>query len=273
MPELPEVETTCRGIRPHVEGRVLTTLRVRNPRLRQPVPESLAAPIVGLPLRAVRRRAKYLLLDFAPGSVIVHLGMSGSLRVVDAVLPAQKHDHLDLVFGDIALRLRDPRRFGLVLWQVGDAASHPLLAHLGREPLEEGFDGAWLFRATRGLRQPIKHVLMDARRLVGVGNIYAAESLFRARIHPLEPAGALGRQRCDRLARSVRDTLAEAIAAGGSSLRDFVGGDGRPGYFQQQYFVYGREGEPCRVCAAPIRRFVSAQRSSWFCPHCQVRRA
>ncbi|THF63794.1 bifunctional DNA-formamidopyrimidine glycosylase/DNA-(apurinic or apyrimidinic site) lyase [Pseudothauera nasutitermitis] len=272
MPELPEVETTRRGIQPHVEGRVPNEVRVRQPRLRQPVPAELAGEIVGRPLRAVRRRAKYLLLDFGHGSVIVHLGMSGSLRVVPAELPAERHDHIDLVFGEQALRLRDPRRFGLVLWQAGEAESHPLLAHLGREPLEEGFDGAWLFRVTRGVAQPIKHLLMDARKLVGVGNIYAAESLFRARIHPLEPAGALGRKRCERLADEVRATLGEAIEAGGSSLRDFVGGDGKPGYFQQSYFVYGREGEPCRVCGSPVRRFVSAQRSSWFCPRCQVRR-
>lgn len=272
MPELPEVETTCRGIRPHVEARTLSALIVRNPRLRLPVPEELAQLLAGQVLRRVERRAKYLLLGFDAGSVIVHLGMSGSLRVVDAGLPAGKHDHVDLVFGDTALRLRDPRRFGLLVWQPGAAAEHPLLAHLGPEPLGEGFDGAWLFRATRGLRQPIKHVLMDARKVVGVGNIYASESLFRARIHPLEPAGALGRQRCQRLVQTVRETLQDAIAAGGSTLRDFVGGDGQPGYFQQQYFVYGREGEPCRVCGSAIRRFVSAQRSTWFCARCQVLR-
>ncbi|THF61225.1 bifunctional DNA-formamidopyrimidine glycosylase/DNA-(apurinic or apyrimidinic site) lyase [Pseudothauera rhizosphaerae] len=272
MPELPEVETTRRGIRPHVEGRTLSALVVRNASLRLPVPADLPELLVGHAVQTVGRRAKYLLLGFEHGSVIVHLGMSGSLRVVPAALPPDKHDHVDFVFGEIALRLRDPRRFGLVVWQAGDAAFHPLLASLGLEPLDDGFDGAWLFRATRGLRQPIKHTLMDAHRVVGVGNIYASESLFRARIHPLEPAGALGRQRCERLAASVRETLAEAIAAGGSTLRDFVGGDGRPGYFQQQYFAYGREGEPCRVCGTPVRRFVTAQRSTWFCPRCQVRR-
>jgi formamidopyrimidine-DNA glycosylase len=272
MPELPEVETTCRGIRPHVEGRTLTRLAVRNPRLRVPVPEGLEQLLAGQALRAVERRAKYLLLRFDAGSVILHLGMSGSLRVVPADLAPGKHDHVDLVFGDAALRLRDPRRFGLLVWQPGPPMAHPLLAHLGPEPLEGGFDGAWLFRVTRGLRQPVKHVLMDARKVVGVGNIYASESLFRARIHPLEPAGALGRQRCQRLVDTVRETLQAAIVAGGSTLRDFVGGDGKPGYFQQQYFVYGREGEPCRVCGTPVRRFVSAQRSTWFCPRCQVLR-
>ncbi len=272
MPELPEVETTRRGIRPHVEGRRLSALVVRNPRLRQPVPEDLAATIAGQRLAAVGRRAKYLLLDFDAGTVIVHLGMSGSLRVVAADEPPGAHDHVDFVFGEQALRLRDPRRFGMVLWQTGAVMAHPLLARLGPEPLDEAFDAAWLHRVTRGLRAPIKHVLMDSRRVVGVGNIYASESLYRARIHPLEAAGRLGPQRCTRLVAAVRDTLTAAIAAGGSTLRDFVGGDGQPGYFQQQYFVYGREGEPCRVCATPIQRIVSGQRATYYCPRCQRRR-
>ncbi|MCK0511967.1 bifunctional DNA-formamidopyrimidine glycosylase/DNA-(apurinic or apyrimidinic site) lyase [Aromatoleum buckelii] len=271
MPELPEVEITCRGIRPFVAGRTLTALEVRNPRLRQPVPADLAQTLVGERLQDVRRRAKYLLLDFPHGSVLVHLGMSGSLRVVSADEPAGVHDHVDLVFGAEALRLRDPRRFGLVLWHAGDGLSHPLLAALGCEPLESGFTGAWLHEATRGVRMSIKQTLMDAHRVVGVGNIYASESLFRARIHPLEPAGAIGPQRLARLVASVRETLLAAIDAGGSTLRDFVGGDGRAGYFQQQYFVYGREGLACRVCATPVRRVVVGQRSTFFCPRCQRR--
>ncbi len=269
MPELPEVETTCRGVRPHVEGRVLSALIVRNPRLRQPVPAVLGELLSGLRLERVARRAKYLLFDFGSGHVIVHLGMSGSLRVIDPSEPAGVHDHVDFVFGQCALRLRDPRRFGLVVWQPGAAESHPLLAGLGPEPLGEQFDGAWMYRLSRGLRAPVKHVLMDSKRVVGVGNIYASESLFRARIHPLEPAGRIGLQRYRRLAAEVRATLAAAIEAGGSTLRDFVGGDGQPGYFQQQYFVYGRDEAPCRVCAAPIRRIVSAQRATFYCPHCQ----
>jgi len=271
MPELPEVETTCRGIRPHVQGRSLSRLVVRNPRLRVAVPADLSAHIEGARLEGVDRRAKYLLLRFSAGTVIVHLGMSGSLRVVAAAEPAGPHDHVDFVFGEEALRLRDPRRFGMVVWQPGEVAAHPLLAHLGPEPLGDGFDAAYQLRITRGLRAPIKHVLMDSSKLVGVGNIYASESLFRARIHPLEPAGRLGPRRCARLVDCVRETLAAAIAAGGSTLRDFVGGDGRPGYFQQQYFVYGRDGEPCRVCGTPVRRIVSAQRASFFCPRCQRR--
>lgn len=269
MPELPEVETTCRGIRPAVSGQILTDVRVRNARLRLPVPDDLGARAAGEPLQAVRRRAKYLLLEFPAGSVIVHLGMSGSLRVVDSDQPPGAHDHVDLVFGEHALRLRDPRRFGLVVWQPGDALAHPLLAGLGVEPLEDEFTGRWLYRALQGVRAPIKQALMDGRRVVGVGNIYASESLFRARIHPLEPAGEVGPRRIERLVAAVRETLQLAIAAGGSSLRDFVGGDGRKGYFQQDYFVYGREGMPCRVCATPVRRVVIGQRSTFYCPRCQ----
>ena len=271
MPELPEVETTCRGVRPHVDGRVLSGLIVRNPRLRVPIASDLADTLVGHRLRGVSRRAKYLLFDFGHGSLIVHLGMSGSLRVVEAETPPAAHDHVDLVFGTEALRLRDPRRFGMVVWQAGDAAQHPLLARLGPEPLGEAFDAEWLHAVTRGLRAPIKHVLMDSHRVVGVGNIYASESLFRARIHPLQPAGTLGPRRCERLVRAVRETLAAAIAAGGSTLRDFVGGDGQPGYFQQQYCVYGRDEEPCRQCGTPVKRIVSGQRATYFCPRCQRR--
>lgn len=271
MPELPEVEITARGLRPHAEGQVLSALVVRNPRLRRPVEAGVGAAALGQPLRTVRRRAKYLLFEFAAGALILHLGMSGSVRVVDADEPPGAHDHVDLVFGARALRLRDPRRFGMLLWQPGEATQHPLLAGLGPEPLEAQFDAAWLHRVTRGLRAPIKHVLMDSRRVVGVGNIYASESLFRARIHPLLAAGALGPRRCARLVEAVRQTLAAAIEAGGSTLRDFVGSDGRPGYFQQQYFVYGREGQDCRVCGTPVRRIVSGQRAGYYCPACQRR--
>ncbi|GHT83431.1 formamidopyrimidine-DNA glycosylase [Betaproteobacteria bacterium] len=270
MPELPEVEITCRGIRPHVEGQTLSAVVVRNPRLRLPVPADLAERIRGQRLVSVTRRAKYLIFDFAAaGKLIVHLGMSGSLRVVATDEAAGLHDHVDLVFGDHALRLRDPRRFGLVIWHPGAAPTHPLLAHLGPEPLSAAFDGDWLYRASRSLRAPLKHFLMDARRVVGVGNIYASESLFRAHIHPLTPAGQVGAQRYARLAQEIKATLAAAIEAGGSTLRDFVGGDGKPGYFQLQYFVYGRDGEPCRVCGTQIERVVSGQRATFFCPVCQ----
>lgn len=271
MPELPEVETTCRGIREPLLGSRATGVVVRNHRLRQPVPPDLGALLAGQTLCEVRRRAKYLLLDFDTGCLIVHLGMSGSLRVVateDAPLP---DDHVDIVFGPRSLRLRDPRRFGMMLWQAGEGLNHPAFASLGPEPLGEGFDSEYLYSATRGLRAPIKVVLMDARRVVGVGNIYASESLFRARIHPLVPAGSLGKVRCARLVAAVRETLENAIAAGGSTLRDFVGGDGRPGYFQQQYYVYSRAGLDCRVCGKPVRRELLAQRATYWCPHCQRR--
>jgi formamidopyrimidine-DNA glycosylase len=235
------------------------------------VPADLAVLLGGRRLLSVSRRAKYLLFGFDHGSLIVHLGMSGSLRVVQANEPAGVHDHVDLVFGERALRLRDPRRFGMVVWQPGDAAGHPLLARLGPEPLDEAFNGAWLYQVSRGLRAPIKHVLMDGHKVVGVGNIYASESLFRAHIHPLEQAGRIGLPRCERLAEAVKETLQAAIAAGGSTLRDFVGGDGQPGYFQQQYFAYGRDGEACRVCGGDIHRVVSGQRATYFCPVCQRR--
>lgn len=269
MPELPEVETTCRGIRPVLTGRRVTDCVVRNPRLRQPVPATLGQTLVGQVLLDVRRRAKYVLLVFAGGSLIVHLGMSGSLRVVDVGEPPAVHDHVDLVFGRQALRLRDPRRFGLMVWHAGDACSHPLLARLGPEPLDDDFDGKRLRELMGATRMPIKQALMDGHRVVGIGNIYASESLFRARIHPLAPASGLGAAHYHRLALAVRETLVAAIAAGGSTLKDFVGGDGKPGYFQQTYAVYGRDGLACRVCGATIRRVVVGQRATFWCPHCQ----
>lgn len=271
MPELPEVEITCVGIAPHLLGQQPRAVRVRQSRLRYPVPDDLGVRVVGQTVLAVRRRAKYILLEFAEGCLLLHLGMSGSLRVVPADLPAGKHDHFDLVVGDKALRLRDPRRFGAILWLAHPAEAHPLLASLGREPLEAGFDGAALHALCRGRTTPIKLLIMDGHLLVGVGNIYASESLFRARIHPQTPAGRLSRQRCERLAICIRETLQDALAAGGSSLRDFVHSDGASGYFQQQYYAYGRDGEPCRVCAGSIRRIVMGQRATFFCPHCQRR--
>ncbi|MDR1423127.1 MAG: bifunctional DNA-formamidopyrimidine glycosylase/DNA-(apurinic or apyrimidinic site) lyase [Azoarcus sp.] len=270
MPELPEVEITCRGIRPHIEGRTLVGVTVREARLRQPVPEGLGAALAGCVLTRVGRRGKYLLFDFdSGGGVLVHLGMSGSLRVVARNEPPGSHDHVDFPFDNCTLRLHDPRRFGLVAWHAAAAASHPLLARLGPEPLGDDFDGQWLYRASRGLRVPVKHFLMDARRLAGIGNIYASECLFQARIHPQTPVGRLDAERCAALANALKETLTASLAAGGSTLRDFVGGDGRPGYFQQQHFVYGREGKPCRVCGTVIERIVSAGRAGFFCPVCQ----
>lgn len=269
MPELPEVEITRRGIEPWLLGSTVSGVRIRQPRLRYPVPEALSALLEGRQVLAVRRRAKYLLIDFAQGALLIHLGMSGSLRVLPLGSVPEKHDHFDLELGPHVLRLRDPRRFGAVLWLPAGELTHPLLASLGLEPLEEGFGGKALAQLLAGRRTPVKLAIMDSHLLVGVGNIYASESLFRARIHPATPAGRLGPARCARLAEEIRLTLEDALAAGGSTLRDFVHSDGSPGYFQQQYFVYGREGEPCRVCGRGIERTIMAQRATFHCPRCQ----
>jgi formamidopyrimidine-DNA glycosylase len=269
MPELPEVEITRRGIAPYVEGQTVTGVVVRDPRLRWPVPRDLALQLTGRTVQRVLRRGKYLLLDCGAGWLIVHLGMSGSLRITEPGTKLKPHEHIDLVFGCIALRLRDPRRFGAVLWTSGDIAAHPLIAGLGVEPLSPAFSGAWLHAATRRRRADIKPLLMNAAIVVGIGNIYANESLFRAGISPRTPAARLSRARCEKLAKAVVETLDAAIAAGGSSLRDFVHSDGGSGWFQQQYFVYDRTGLPCRVCGTPIRGVRLGQRSTFLCPSCQ----
>jgi formamidopyrimidine-DNA glycosylase len=269
MPELPEVEITRRGIEPFIVGRTITGVVVRNPKLRWRVPSGLARVVVGEQVKRVDRRGKYLLIECGSGCLILHLGMSGSLRVVDPRTPAQAHDHVDLVFGDTALRLRDPRRFGALLWQRGDVHRHRLLAGLGVEPLSERFSADYLYAATRKRQAGIKQVLMNANIVVGVGNIYANESLFRARVHPRRRARRLTRADCERLVRSVRETLRDALAAGGSSLRDFVHSDGASGYFQQSYSVYDRAGLPCRACGSAIRVARLGSRSSFFCATCQ----
>lgn len=270
MPELPEVETTLRGLAPHLTGQRVADVVVRHPQLRWPVPENLPRLLRGRTVRALRRRAKYLLLEFDHGTLILHLGMSGSLRILPAGTPAEKHDHFDLVLANGTLmRLRDPRRFGAVLWCEGDVSQHPLLRDLGPEPLGEDFDGAHLYRATRGKTAAIKLVIMDSRIVVGVGNIYASEALFRAGIRPQLAAGKLSLPRCEKLAKEIRATLTAAIKKGGSTLRDFVNSSGEPGYFQQHYFVYGRAGETCRKCGTPIRQIKQGQRSTFYCPVCQ----
>lgn len=269
MPELPEVEITRRGIEPFVLGKTITGVTVRNPNLRQRVPRNLARIVVGQRVERLRRRGKYILFDFDAGSLIVHLGMSGSLRLIDAQSAPRKHDHVDLVFGRSALRLRDPRRFGMILWSRGDTSRHPLLARLGVEPLSEAFTAEFLYRVTRGRAVGIKQLLMNAGVIVGVGNIYANESLFKAGIHPRVRARRLSRARCARLVEAVRETLVAAIAAGGSSVRDFVHSDGASGYFQNNYYVYDRAALPCRVCGAGIRVARLGQRSSFYCTTCQ----
>lgn len=270
MPELPEVETTRRGIAPHVVGARVTAVVVRRHDLRQPISKDLAA-IEGRVITEVTRRSKYLLLGIDDGStVLVHLGMSGSLRVIRPADPWKTHDHVGIGLSNgRELRFHDPRRFGLVLRLRGDPQDHPLLAHLGPEPLGDGFDTAHLQAACATRKAAIKQVIMDAKVVVGVGNIYACESLFRAGILPRTPACKLGKPRLARLAAAIREVLAEAIAQGGTTLRDFLHSDGEPGYFRQRLFVYGRTDEPCRVCGTPLRHAVIGQRSTWWCPRCQ----
>jgi formamidopyrimidine-DNA glycosylase len=269
MPELPEVETTRRGLLPHLLGRSVVALDVRQPRLRWPVAPELRALLPGQRIEGIERRAKYLLVHTPVGSALLHLGMSGSLRVLAATTPIGPHDHVDwqLDSGRV-LRYTDPRRFGCQLWQpLGEV--HPLLAGLGPEPLSHTFDGDGLWLRSRGRRAAVKVFLMDQAVVVGVGNIYASEALFAAGIHPKRMAGAISRARYTRLADEVKRILAHAITRGGTTLRDFINPDGAPGYFEQELFVYGRAGEPCRVCGTPIKSVVLGQRSAFYCPRCQ----
>lgn len=273
MPELPEVEVVRRGLDDTVRGHAVEQVVVREARLRWPVPDTLGRVLRGAALSRIERRGKYLLMTFAPGVLLVHLGMSGNFRFHrDRAPPPGAHDHVDLVFAHGVLRYHDPRRFGAMVWHpamAGAVAQHPLLSRLGVEPLSPAFDGAALHRGTRGRTASIKQVLLAGDVVVGVGNIYASESLFRARIRPATPANRLGRERCARLAAEIRETLAEAIERGGSTLRDFVASDGAAGCYQVSSFVYDREGEPCRVCGAPIRMMRQQQRSTYWCARCQ----
>ncbi|GLU32906.1 bifunctional DNA-formamidopyrimidine glycosylase/DNA-(apurinic or apyrimidinic site) lyase [Trinickia caryophylli] len=274
MPELPEVEVTRRGIEPYVRGRRVERVDVRTGALRWPVPPELPQTLALQKVHEVGRRGKYLLFETDAGWFIVHLGMTGTLRVLpqeSAPAPA-KHDHIDWIFDDFLLRFRDPRRFGAVLWHpraAGEPEAHPLLAKLGVEPFSPPFTGELIHRRTRGRTASIKQALLAGDIVVGVGNIYASESLFRAGIRPTTAAGRLSPARCERLADAVRATLAAAIERGGSTLRDFVGSNGESGYFQLDCFVYDRAGLPCRVCGTPVRQLVQGQRSTYFCPHCQ----
>ena len=270
MPELPEVETTRRGIAPHVTGRRVVRVDVYDPRLRWPVPADLDACVRGRTIDRVDRRSKYLLLRLGTAALLVHLGMTGTLRVYRDPPPRGRHDHVDIVLDDgTLLRYRDPRRFGAMLWIASANEGHPLLAALGPEPFDAAFDADYLWRTTRTRRTSIKLVLMDNRVVTGVGNIYANEALFRAGIRPAARASRLSKARLARLVDAVRDVLRAAIAKGGSTLRDYVGSDGAAGYFQLDYFVYGRAGSPCRICRASIRRSRIGQRSSFHCPQCQ----
>ncbi len=286
MPELPEVEVTRQGIAPSITGRRITATEFRCQALRYPLPFEAQQSFVGQVVHAVERRGKYLILRCDYGYFLLHLGMSGSLRLVAPTQALEKHDHVDFCFAsvsarangkaddraDIVLRLRDPRRFGAVLWIAGGEEAlmaHPLMTVLGIEPLSELFTPEWLKAALAGIKAPIKPALMDSHRVVGIGNIYASESLFRAGIDPRTPAGSISLARLKRLVPEIQATLTRAIAVGGSSLRDFIHSDGSSGYFQQEYFVYGRTGELCRRCATAIRELRQSNRASFYCPKCQ----
>ena len=269
MPELPEVETTKRGIAPYLEGRTIERVILRRKDLRWPIPRAIRTRLPGQRITAVERRAKYLLLHTQAGSALLHLGMSGSLRVLDATTPPRAHDHYDLVLDSgQALRFNDPRRFGCLLWQASGEI-HSLLSALGPEPLSVDFDGDRLWALSRGRSAPVKTFVMDQSIVVGVGNIYASEALFAAGIHPKRAAGSVSRARYEKLAHEIRRILLHAITRGGTTLRDFLAPDGAPGYFEQELFVYGRGDEPCKICGTPIRNAVLGQRMTYWCPHCQ----
>ena len=270
MPELPEVETSRRGIDPHITGKVISEVVVHNSALRWPVPDNLAATLQNQAVVATRRRGKYILIDFPAGSLLIHLGMSGSLRLCQRPFERLKHDHVTFdINGGMTLVFNDPRRFGCVLWVDSPDGSHELLDKLGVEPLESDFDGELLHRLSRGRKVAVKQFIMDGHIVVGVGNIYASEALFMSGIHPHRQAGRVSLQRYQLLAQAVKEVLAKAIKQGGTTLRDFINSDGQPGYFKQQLGVYDRAGEPCRTCAAPIKMTRTGQRATYYCPRCQ----
>ena len=271
MPELPEVETTCRGIAPNITGQRITRAVVRNRRLRYPIPSNFAAAVTGKRIHNVGRRGKYLMLACGAGTIIIHLGMSGNLRLVPGGRRPQKHDHVDLCLSNgLALRFRDPRRFGLMVWTTEDPLLHPLLKDLGPEPLNAAFNGAYLVRRARGRTVSVKQFIMDAQVVVGVGNIYANEALFIAGVHPRRAAGKVTAAEYGAIAKAIKSVLRKAITAGGTTLRDFVDEQGRSGYFYQKLQVYERAGQPCRRCSRRIETIRLGQRSTYFCPHCQT---
>ncbi len=270
MPELPEVETTRRGITPHIEGKTIEHLVVRNPRLRWPVPDELPQIVSDQPVNKIRRRAKYLLLDMPAGTMIIHLGMSGSLRVITRGEAPGKHDHVDIVFKDgTTLRYHDPRRFGAVLWTDSKPEEHSLLNHLGPEPLSDEFNSERLIECAKGRSKAVKLLVMDNQVVVGVGNIYANEALFMAGIRPDRPSKSISAKRYQKLTECIKTVLARAIEKGGTTLKDFVGGDGKPGYFSIELAVYGHGGEPCPKCKKTLTEIKLGQRSTVFCKSCQ----
>lgn len=270
MPELPEVETTCRGIKPHIIGKRVKTVLVRQRKLRWPITPGLKKVLPGQEILDVTRRGKYLLITATQGTVIIHLGMSGSLKLVDSDEAPKKHDHFDIVFNNNqALRLHDPRRFGAVLWTTKSPLKHPLLCLLGPEPLENNFNADYLFKRSRKRRVAIKTFIMNSQIVVGVGNIYASEALFRSGIRPTTAAGKISKKRYQRLVIAIKKVLRAAINEGGTTLRDFTNGEGKPGYFKQKLLVYGRAGEPCTVCNKTIKQLQQNQRATYYCSHCQ----
>ncbi len=270
MPELPEVETTRRGIEPYAVGRKIVRLAVHEPRLRWPVAKDMPRQVAGQRILATGRRAKYLLFELDSGTLLLHLGMSGSLRVLPTTTARIAHDHVDLVLDSgQSLRFNDPRRFGSLHYTSGPADEHPLLIRLAPEPFDRRFNADYLWSVTRRRRVAIKQLLMNSHLVVGVGNIYANEALFRARIRPQRKARSLSRVEAARLVRAVRTVLRAAIRLGGTTLRDYVGADGAAGYFSQKHFVYERAGKPCRICRAKLRHLNQGQRSSYYCPTCQ----
>ena len=278
MPELPEVEVTRLGIAPHLQGRVISAIKIIDGRLRWPVPKALLKILPGKKVKAIERRGKYLLFEIDEGYVLIHLGMTGTLRVLPSNEPLKPHDRVSIAFGKLSLRLHDPRKFGAIVWHPklqGSIEENPLLQKLGVEPFSSEFAGEQgaqvLYRASRKRTVAVKQFLLAGQAVVGVGNIYCSESLFEAGIHPATPAGKLSRPQCARLAQAVRVILKNAIAAGGSSLKDFVNSEGDPGHFMVQTKVYDRKDEPCKVCKTPIKQIVQGQRSTYFCPVCQKR--
>ncbi len=270
MPELPEVETTRRGIEPHIQKQTVADICVRQRQLRWPVSRGLKKHLVGYSIRSVERRGKYLLVNLETGTLLIHLGMSGSLRVVDSDLIPDKHDHVDIVFSNQScLRLRDPRRFGAVLWAGKQPLQHKLLSSLGPEPLSAEFDTDYLYRASRQRKVAVKQFIMDSKVVVGVGNIYANEALFLSGIRPTVAAGKISRARYETLLGHIKAVLEKAITAGGTTLRDFVSVEGNPGYFKQELLVYGRAGEACAVCKTTLKEIRQGQRSTVYCPRCQ----
>jgi len=270
MPELPEVETTCRGIAPHIVNCTILECILRTVKMRFPLDPSLCEVLPGQKIYSVERRAKYLLLRCDRGTIILHLGMSGSLRVLPAGTTENRHDHVDLIFSNgQCLRLTDPRKFGLFVYTTDDPCAHKLLCHLGPEPFAIHFDGAYLHHMAKGKKQTVKQFIMDQKRVVGVGNIYASEALFRAGIRPDRAAGRVGLKRYQTLVAAIKMILKEAISAGGTTISDFNQSDGRPGYFKQQLQVYGRGGKPCTICGHLLHVQRLGQRSTFYCPMCQ----